>query len=54
MTKIEFAQVIDAYADAKVSGNKYLMEKMVVEIEGALNELFSSPNSVQEPYFEEG
>jgi hypothetical protein len=40
MNKAEFAQCIDAYADAKSSGNKYLVKKMIEELEGALNELF--------------
>jgi hypothetical protein len=40
MTKAEFAQCIDAYADAKASGNKYLVKKMIEDLEGALNELF--------------
>ena len=40
MTKAEFAQCIDAYADAKASGNKYLVKKMIEDLEVALNELF--------------
>jgi len=40
MNKAEFAQLIDAYADSKASGNKYLVKKMIEELEGALNELF--------------
>jgi hypothetical protein len=40
MTKAEFAQCIDAYADAKASGNKYLVQKMIGELEAALNEIF--------------
>jgi hypothetical protein len=42
MTKAEFAQLIDAYADSKASGNKYLVKKMIEELEGALNEIFGS------------
>ena len=40
MTKAEFAILIDSYADAKTSGNKYLVKKMIEDLEGALNELF--------------
>lgn len=53
MTKTEFAQLIDAYADSKACGNKYLMKKMVVEIETALNELFGPGTPEQEIYSEE-
>lgn len=42
MNKAEFAQLIDAYADAKSSGNKYLVKKMIEELESALSELFGS------------
>lgn len=40
ISKAEMAGMIDAYADAKASGNKYLVKKMIEELEGALNELF--------------
>jgi hypothetical protein len=40
MTKAELAAAIDAYADAKASGNKYLVQKMIEELEGILNGLF--------------
>lgn len=40
MYKEEFAQLIDAYADAKTSGNKYLIKKMIVDLENALNQVF--------------
>jgi hypothetical protein len=40
MNKSQFAILIDSYADAKSSGNKYLVKKMIEELEGALNELF--------------
>lgn len=39
MTKAELAQLIDAYADSKASGNKYLVQKMIEELEMALNEV---------------
>jgi hypothetical protein len=40
MTKAELAVLIDSYADAKASGNKYLVKKMIEELEDALNGLF--------------
>jgi len=39
MTKAELAQLIDAYADSKASGNKYLVAKMIEELEQALNQV---------------
>jgi hypothetical protein len=48
MTKTEFAQVIDAYADAKACGNKHLVKRMIAELEEALNELFASETPGQE------
>ena len=36
MTKAEFAQLIDAYADAKASNNKYLVQRMIEEDTQAL------------------
>jgi hypothetical protein len=47
MNKAEFAQLIDAYADAKASGNKYLVQRMIADLEQALNELFvETPDQV--------
>lgn len=43
MDKEKFAQLIDAYADAKGSGNKYLVQKMIADLEAALNEIFAEP-----------
>lgn len=40
MDKASFAQLIDAYADAKVSGNKILVKAMIGELESALNSIF--------------
>tara|TARA_Y100000004_G_C8784568_1_gene356494 strand:+ start:72 stop:248 length:177 start_codon:yes stop_codon:yes gene_type:complete len=40
MDKAGFAQLIDAYADAKVSGNKILVKAMIGELEAALNSIF--------------
>lgn len=42
MTKSELAQLIDAYADSKASGNKYLVAKMIEELEMALTEVCDS------------
>jgi hypothetical protein len=42
MTKAELAQIIDAYADSKVSGNKYLVERMIGELNVALEEVCDS------------
>lgn len=47
MTKAEFAQLIDAYADAKASNNKYLIQRMIEDLEKALNALFSDDRSVE-------
>ena len=53
MTKAELASMIDAYADAKASGNKYLVNKMVKELEYALDEVCDSadmpPAEVPQP-----
>jgi hypothetical protein len=45
MTKEVLAQVIDAYADAKASGNKYLVKKMIEDLEVILSELFDSESA---------
>jgi hypothetical protein len=42
MTKAELAVLIDSYADAKTSGNKYLIKKMIEELEAALSEVFGT------------
>ncbi len=42
MTKAELAQLIDAYADSKASGNKYLVQKRIEELERALSEVCDS------------
>lgn len=43
MNKSQFAQVIDAYADAKATGNKYLVQHMINDLEEALNTIFGLP-----------
>lgn len=40
MGKKELATLIDAYADAKMSENKYLMGLMIEQLEAALNQIF--------------
>jgi hypothetical protein len=42
MTKAELAELIDAYADSKASGNKYLVERMIKELNVALNDVCNS------------
>jgi hypothetical protein len=46
--KKEFATLIDAYADAKVTGNKYLVDNMIAQIEKALNEVFDEDENAEE------
>jgi hypothetical protein len=54
MNKAEFAQLIDAYADAKASGNKYLVQKMIADLEEALNAIFDpQPEAIPMPEMEE-
>ena len=40
MDKANFAKLIDAYADAKVSGNEILVRTMVGKLESALNSFY--------------
>ena len=46
MTKAELASMIDAYADAKASGNKYLVQKMIEELEVTLDQICDSGEPV--------
>jgi hypothetical protein len=39
MGKKELATLIDAYADAKASGNKYLVQNMIEQLQQALDEV---------------
>lgn len=50
MTKTELAMLIDSYADAKASGNKYLVEKMIDELETALTEVCGSGGGDMPPF----
>ena len=47
MGKKELATLIDAYSDAKASGNKYLTQTMIAQLERALDEVFGT--SAEEP-----
>lgn len=49
MGKKELATLVDAYADAKASGNKYLVQSMIVQLEKALNEIFGEDSEAVEP-----
>ena len=42
MNKAELAELIDAYADARVSGNKYLCKEMITRLEDALTKLYET------------
>jgi hypothetical protein len=42
MGKKELATLIDAYADAKASGNKYLVQNMIEQLQQALDEVCGS------------
>ncbi len=50
MTKAELAQLIDAYADSKASGNKYLVAKMIEELEQALNQVCGERKEDDAPF----
>lgn len=43
MGKKELAEMVEAYAAAKISGNKYLIKMMVDILEVAFDEIFSVP-----------
>lgn len=50
MDKSTFAELIDAYADAKASKNKVLIKVMINQLEQALNLIFpESPEEIPEP-----
>ena len=40
MDKEQLAELIDAYADAKVSRNKFLCQEMINKLEDALSDLY--------------
>ena len=50
MDKSTFAELIDAYADAKASKNKVLIKVMINQLEQALNFVFpDAPNENDTP-----
>jgi hypothetical protein len=48
MGKKELATLIDAYSDAKASGNKYLTQIMIKQLEETLNSLFPEEGTEEE------
>jgi hypothetical protein len=54
MGKKELATLIDAYADAKASGNKYLAQVMIAQLEQALNQIFGTEQSSEDMVESEG
>lgn len=44
----DFAILIDAYADAKVSQNSYLIETTTIKVRSALDSLYSEQEEVAE------
>ena len=48
MGKKELAILIDSYADAKSSGNKYLVQTMIAQLEQALNQIFGEGEAMVE------
>lgn len=49
MEKKELAELIDAYCDAKASGNKYLVKMMIARLEQALDTLFPEQSDFPQP-----
>ena len=56
MGKKELATLIDAYADAKASGNKYLIQNMIEQLQQALDEVCEpeAPDALDAVQDEEG
>lgn len=48
MNRAELAELIDAYADARVTGNKYLCRQMIDKLEEALTALYEKLDSSTE------
>jgi hypothetical protein len=48
MNKETFANLIDAYADAKMSKNKHLLNTMVGQLQAALDEVFAAAEPEEE------
>ena len=49
MDKESFASLIDAYADAKASRNKILIQSMIERLEQALSAIFPDQPEAPEP-----
>ncbi len=50
MNKKNLATLIDAYADAKLSGNEHLVNSMVAQLEQAMDSVFANnENAPVEP-----
>lgn len=41
MNKEDLAELIDAYADAKISKNRYLCQEMIAKLEETLSDLYA-------------
>lgn len=48
ISKSDLVILIDAYAAAKVSGNEYLIIKVIDELQQTVDQLYSVINSTQE------
>lgn len=49
MSKEAFAELIDAYADAKATKNKVLVQTMIRQLELALDSLFAAKEEEEVP-----
>lgn len=48
MNKEDLAELIDAYADAKISRNKYLCQEMIDKLENALSDLYARLDTIED------
>ena len=48
MNKEDLAELIDAYADAKISKNKFLCQEMINKLEEALSDLYARLDTIEE------
>lgn len=48
MQREQLAELIDAYADARVSGNKYLCREMISKLEDSLTSIFNELNGLRD------
>ena len=49
MSKEALAELIDAYADAKATKNKVLIQTMIRQLEVALDSMFAAEEKEEEP-----